>query len=99
MNGVPPPPEGIRVHGVIPEHISLEFSSTGLQGGDAGHGGNATLEINWEGGSYIVNNEEIWNGGQIILTALGDWEIDGMVRAFITMGDLLKHVFEKMERK
>jgi len=70
----------------LPEHIDIRFGTNGLQGGDAGHGGYAILEITWGAGSFEI----IHGDGHLVFKALGDWELEGMIEAIIKLGDTLR---------
>lgn len=85
------------VEGDMPEHISATFESTGPQGGDSGHGGEASLEFRIESGDYSIAVEdgkgnilyafEDYGEGRVVrITARGDWELGSLGDALIELG-------------
>lgn len=78
------------------EQPDVQFSSTGLRGGDAGHGGHAILFFNMYGGyGFDVrfkdengNDREI-NTQRVSVAVSGDWELSGMAIAFLELGRAL----------
>jgi hypothetical protein len=79
----------------FPEQVGLRFTTNGSQGGDAGHGGKATLKIIVENGSYAIGLDkeppiDLDENQTITFTARGDLEIDGLVQGLIKLGDQLR---------
>lgn len=86
----------------IPEEPTVRFISTGPQGGDAGHGGEATIEITLPSTGALVSVEN--SKGETVfekqpyevqehkisITVFGDWELSGLENAIQVIGDLLK---------
>lgn len=101
----------IEVDAYIPEHPSVTFTSTGPQGGDAGHGGRAELAIEFGGGSHEVIVER-WEDGRWVpvlvdtdagdeglrlrVVSCGDWELDGLTRAIKRIGRRLPGAYKGM---
>jgi hypothetical protein len=85
----------------IPEQIGLTFGTTGPQGGNHSHGGEATLELRIESGYHAVEidvddktrfrvDAGDWDNGMIVrITGCGDWELEGFVDALIDLGKQL----------
>ena len=79
---------------------TVEFVSTGIKGGDAGHGGYATLKITLSSSDsdLRVHNKDtgldetshLGSGDTISLTVYGDWELGGLEDAIIAIGEALK---------
>jgi hypothetical protein len=90
----------------FPEHVGLRFTTNGSQDGDAGHGGKATLEFIVESGIHTVGLDkrpqiDIGEGSDhqtVSFTARGDWEMDGLVKALIELGDRLRAECENMTK-
>ena len=90
------PEMSIKTNSFMPEHIELEYTTNGLQGGDSGHGGYTTLKI----GSIPFSCDIKINGEKqefndletIEITVRGDWESSGFASAFIKLG---KKLFKK----
>ena len=86
----------VLAESLMPEHIELEYTTNGLQGGDSGHGGYTTLKI----GSIPFSCDIKINGEKqefndletIEITVRGDWESSGFASAFIKLG---KKLFKK----
>lgn len=77
----------------ICEQPGIFFESTGSQGGDAGHGGRATLTFTMEGGDgfgVLVQGDQKTTYQQAIkkvsITVFGDWELAGMAVALLELG-------------
>lgn len=86
----------------VPEEPTIRFFSTGSQGGDAGHGGEATIEIilpstgalvsveNSKGETVFERQPHEVQEHKISITVFGDWELSGLENAIQVIGDLLK---------
>ena len=86
--------------GEMPEHVSVNYRTTGQQGGDAGHGGSTELELRVDCGMYTF---EIYRGEVCVMgvdsgdsspltikiTAQGDWEMEGLDCALVALGESL----------
>jgi hypothetical protein len=79
---------------VIPEHVELEYQTTGPCGGDAGHGGVTTLTLKFDSGATNLVVRD-WRGDVVFRTdepvnlelqVLGDWEMEGLDRALKRLG-------------
>jgi hypothetical protein len=96
----------ICIDGEIPEALSLRFTTNGVQGGDAGHGGYAHFVLWQDGGesSVVIGNgyecneyencDFSFKGNAIDFRVEGDWEIGGMIRALINMGSALSKRYD-----
>ena len=93
-NEVPLDPFTIDIVSDFPEQVGLRFTTNGSQGGDAGHGGKATLEIIVESSTHTIGLDrpqtDIGENRTVTFTARGDLEIDGLARALIKLGDQLR---------
>lgn len=79
---------------------TVEFISTGIKGGDAGHGGYATLKITLSSpdGNLRLHSEDtgldeisyLKPDDTISLTVYGDSELCGLEDAIIAIGEALK---------
>jgi len=90
----------------LPEEPTVRFISTGPQGGDAGHGGEATIEIilpttgalvvveNDKGETVFEKQPHEVQEHKISITVFGDWELTGLEDAIQILGDLLKQDIE-----
>ena len=97
------------VEGEIPEQVSLDFMTTDYQGGDAGHGGWASMIFTIEGGSHQVDIVEDGvnlftrenDSGllKVIVTACGDWELEGFAENLVALADKLRPLVEARKRK
>ena len=56
--------------------VSVEATTTGPQGGDAGHGGKATVLLCVDSGDMFVNGQP---AGTVSLEFRGDAEVEGFV--------------------
>lgn len=84
----------------LPEEPTLRFWTTGTQGGDAGHGGEAALRIllpNTGAHVFIKSDsgeplfDQMVEGESILdVTVLGDWELDGLENAILELADLIR---------
>jgi hypothetical protein len=85
----------------LPEVLTLNFNSTGPQGGDAGHGGSAILRITSDNGVnsatfYNFNGDQVASIGgdcmpwSVVINAQGDWELNGFAEALIDLGRQIK---------
>lgn len=86
----------------MPEEPTIRFISTGSQGGDAGHGGEACIEITLPSTGGLVVMED--NKGNVVfekqphevqehkisITVFGDWELSGLEDAILTIGHMFK---------
>ena len=81
----------------IPEQVSLSFYTTDFKGGDAGHGGKATLTFKVASGAFAVQvgDEQIDLGHgagtgapvtEVTFIARGDWELGGFAEALVELG-------------
>ena len=78
----------------IPEQTDISFSSTGSQGGDSGHGGQARLTFSMENGGvgfgvrFHTDNEatHLEEVRKIEISVMGDMELEGMATALIELG-------------
>ena len=90
------PEMSIKANSFMPEHIEIEYTTNGFQGGDAGHGGYTTLKIRPPSTCAIVTigkkQIEISQCETIDITVRGDWESGGFACAFIKLG---KKLFKK----
>jgi len=78
----------------------VDFISTGVMGGDAGHGGYATLKITVPSSDsdLRLHNKDtgldetsyLGSGDTISLTVYGDSELGGLEDAIIAIGEALK---------
>jgi hypothetical protein len=93
----------------LPETPVIIFQTSGLGGGNASHGSWAHLKINFEGGSYRVEAAadypadhiyETDSPNNVIITARGDWEIQGFAERLVELGDKLRPLvlMRKMEQ-
>jgi hypothetical protein len=75
----------------IPEKPSLEFYTTGLKGGDSGHGGEACLYLAMQGGSrlHVTFNDDTVEVDSVAISAFGDWELSGLAVALMQLGAAL----------
>ena len=81
----------------IPEHCGMQFSTSGLQGGDSGHGGYAVLTISQpDGGTDLIVQTEITSTQhditettQVNVSVGGDWEIIGLVSAIVNTANAI----------
>lgn len=89
----------VEIEGQIPEEVSLSFATTPLKGGDAGHGGVATLHIRVEGGSHALrlagtgDDEVVFDSERypfITFEARGDWEMSGLLDGLVELGERLR---------
>jgi hypothetical protein len=87
-----------KVGDEIPEHIELRFGTSEPQGGNHSHGANATLEMYMEGGAYEISidveGKECFRSDDdtcitVHITALGDWESEGLTKAMLALGQQL----------
>lgn len=90
----------------LPEEPTVRLLSTGPQGGDAGHGGEATIEIilpstgalvvveNGKGETVFEKQPHEVQEHKISITVFGDWELTGLENAVQILGDLLKQHVE-----
>ena len=77
-----------------PEGGELRFYTTGLQGGDSGHGGEAWVEFKFDGGDHrvmVFGNDDpdaviIDDIHRVRIVAYGDWELDGLARGLCELG-------------
>ena len=75
-----------------------EFSTSGFCGGDAGHGGYASLALKMEDSGYGFCVIAVTDSGEmqidsvrgLTITALGDMEISGFANALISIGEEIK---------
>jgi hypothetical protein len=80
---------------VMPEGAQIQFFTTGAMGGDAGHGGNATIRFIVENsGAYELQvngkniNLEVGNRALIVdFIACGDWELDALRESLVTVAE------------
>jgi len=79
----------------MPEQCVVSFVSTGSKGGDAGHGGNASLVFSENGSDMNIQADLTFNNGDkktfddlanISLTVCGDWELEGLAIALMDIG-------------
>ena len=88
----------VKVIGEMPEHCDIHFITTGAMGGDAGHGGNSSITISQDSGTYQINVDqgatELYVNDDcnstVTFTVMGDWELQGLVSALIRLGDKLR---------
>ncbi len=82
----------------IPEQCAVSFVSSGSQGGDSGHGGNASLTFSENGSRMDIQVDLAFNNGdketfrdlsEIRLTVCGDWELEGLAIALMDIGKKL----------
>jgi hypothetical protein len=78
----------------MPEHPRIIYETTGLQGGDAGHGGKTTLKFVFDDDTYGYDGdlymEEFSDRVEVVkITAKGDWEMDGILYGLIFLGSVL----------
>jgi hypothetical protein len=79
---------------LIPEQPDIRFYTTGHCGGDAGHGGETFVKLAMpHGGSGFTVVTEDEDGKtqrdevrSVSVGVYGDWEYEGMARAFIGLG-------------
>ena len=72
---------------------SIIFESNGTQGGDAGHGGYASLTFKKDVSQYILSlNDNLIDSDcdKIKIESQGDWEIRAMIINLIQLGRLLE---------
>lgn len=63
----------------------IKVSYNDYQGGDAGHGGNLNISINFsENKTYEIEPKEIK------IDAKGDWEKEAVVKVFSALANILK---------
>jgi len=83
-------------HPNIPEQATVRFCSTGSKGGDAGHGGDASI-VFLESGSNLNLQVDLkftdgkkmsFNNGisELSITTCGDWELEGLAIALMDIG-------------
>ncbi len=82
----------------MPEHAEVRMTSTGLQGGDAGHGGWTKLVFKFEAGSAAVRvtdrdhrclvdtDDDGTLAGTVEIIVRGDWEMTGLGLALRRLG-------------
>lgn len=79
----------VDIEGITCEHPTVVFESTGSQGGDAGHGGEASIEFSMlQGGSgfsLIVSPDNRF----VRIAVQGDWELEGLALALLDLGRAL----------
>ncbi|MDD2462497.1 MAG: hypothetical protein PHI97_00705 [Desulfobulbus sp.] len=82
----------------LPEQCKVSFTSTGLMGGDSGHGANASLVFSENGSNMNIqvdlyfqngNQESFSDLKEISITTFGDWEVEGLAKALIDLGEKL----------
>jgi len=77
----------------IPEQVKVSFISTGSQGGDAGHGGEAVLLLSMthggDGMTVSVDGETTDGAETVRISVGGDWELEGLAVAFLELGKAL----------
>lgn len=81
----------------IPEQIDVEFSTTGSCGGDAGHGGDASITFKMENGgsgfTLLVSTDhdsfQLDDVRKLTLVTCGDWELEGLAIALLDLGRAL----------
>lgn len=81
----------------MPEHVGVDYTSTGPCGGDAGHGGSSTLIMDSESAIFNValydeNGEEIVERDgvkEVVISVAGDWEMEGLELALRFLGSCL----------
>lgn len=89
----------ISVVAFMPEHVEVDYETTGPQGGDAGHGGETKLTLRFESGSRQVRILEAdggvmfdteashnWEPYEVEITVRGDWEMAGFDLALKQLG-------------
>jgi hypothetical protein len=69
--------------GPLPEQMEIEFSTSGFEGGN---GSTHELVFTWGGGGF---EPEIAANG-LRLKVQGDWELEGMLDALISLGEHLR---------
>lgn len=74
----------------MPEQLSLKFLTTGGMGGDAGHGGHAVLEAYAENGGVYSFTPAMTSPEGAMITAEGDWELQGLAAALVLLGRILE---------
>lgn len=79
----------------MPEQCAISLISTGSKGGDAGHGGNASLVFSENGSDLNIQVDLTFTNGEkqtfedlkdISLTVCGDWELEGLAIALMDIG-------------
>lgn len=80
----------------MPEQPEFYFESNGSQGGDAGHGGYALLNIKLDSSSFSVTSqsggyydrqlETVEDANEATLIFRGDWELEGFALELIKLG-------------
>lgn len=81
----------------MPEQPSIRFYTTGHCGGDAGHGGEAVLQLTMkDGGDGLTvlsetagEQAQAENVESVSISVYGDWELDGMAICFLELGRAL----------
>ena len=84
----------------MPEEPVLFFQTTGTQGGDAGHGGEASIgALLPSTGAHVhvksSSGETLFDGmvygeGTVYLTVFGDWELMGLEEAILELAEMIK---------
>lgn len=75
-------------------NLHMVVNSTGERGGDAGHGGETSIELSHDGSmSLDVQTDEASNA--ILLTARGDAELRNLAAALRDAADFLELVLRK----
>ena len=88
-------------HAVYPgeaEAVTVTFDTNGTQSDH--HDCLSTLAIEWTGGLHRVDvdveaSEYGGDPGRVTLSAIGNWELDGLIRALIGIGDELRSALER----
>jgi|GEM_PF-6219391 len=83
-------------HPNAPEQATVRFCSTGSKGGDAGHGGNASIVFSESGSDLNLQVDLKFTDGkelsfdmgisELSITTCGDWEIEGLAIALMDIG-------------
>lgn len=78
----------------MPEAFVIDIlTNTGLQGGDAGHGGHLAIRFKTDSGCNAVmlrpsrraNYSQDGLAGEVVLTARGDWEQEGLISGLASL--------------
>jgi len=77
----------------MPEQVRMELETTGLMGGDAGHGGWTNVRFSCDSETIIVEVEDRFGNKHraddlraVSVRVEGDWETTGMLEALAKVG-------------
>ena len=83
----------ISIYPCMPEGMTIDFHTTGPQGGDSGHGGVARLIVEYGSGMYEVETADPTRfTHSAAVSAYGDWELTHMAAALAILGECLIRV-------